>query len=338
MNSAKQLIEQFSQELSKISSLKDLEQLRLVYIGKNGLVKSLFNSIKSIPDNERKEYLESINECKKFVEDSLEQTFKRINNQDVERRIAQEWSDLSLPSTTQSAGALHPLTLIQRKCMQVLFLLGFKYVDGPEIETPYHNFDALNIPEHHPARDAQDTFWLNDKLLLRSHTSTVQIRVLENEKQFPIKVISSGRVYRNETVDATHLACFHQFEGLWVDKGIKFSHLKGTIKFLLDYIFGEQWEYRFKPKYYPYTEPSLGVDIRLKGSNSEWLTILGAGMIHPNVLISTGHDPKTVSGFAFGLGISRMVTMANGINNMKSLYEGDLRVHQAISKKIMLED
>lgn len=179
----------------------------------------------------------------------------------------------------------------------------------------------------------QDTFWLDGGLLLRSHTSTVQIRVLENQKDLPIRIASPGKVYRNEAVDATHLACFHQFEGLWVDADVKFSHLKGTMEFIIKNIFGDDWEYRFKPKFYPYTEPSIGVDIRSKTTERNWVTILGAGMVHPTVFKMTGHDPNTVSGFAFGLGISRIVAMAHHVSDLKSLYESDLRVHQGLARK-----
>ena len=199
--------------------------------------------------------------------------------------------------------------------------------------------DALNIPEHHPARDMQDTFWLQDNFLLRSHTSTVQIRALEAAKaegrDLPLKIVAPGRVYRNETVDATHLACFHQFEGLWVDHDVTFSELKAVLEFTVREIFGDDWELRFKPKFYPYTEPSIGIDIRLKDQDGQgagkWLTILGAGMVHEHVFENTGFDPKTTKGFAFGLGVSRIVAMAYGVESMRSLYESDLRVHQRLS-------
>lgn len=328
-----QLKQQFLQDIDSLESLENLEDLRLFYMGKKGLIKKLFHEILAAPPKERKELTQKFNEFKKYVEEVFLQSFEIIRKKEIGKKINEEWVDLSLPGIALERGSLHPLTHIQRKCLEVLSLLGFQFSDGPEVETPYHNFDALNIPEHHPARDQQDTFWLEKGLLLRSHTSTVQIRKLKEEKILPIKIVSPGRVYRNETVDASHLACFHQFEALWVDKEVKFSHLKGTIDFLIKHIFHEEWEHRFKPKFYPYTEPSIGVDIRKKGENTEWLTILGAGMIHPNVFRHTGHDPNHISGFAFGLGISRMATLAHGVTNMKSLYESDLRVHQALSRK-----
>lgn len=327
------LTEEFSTALTRIETSEQLEQLRLGYVGKKGVVKDLLDQVKSVAVEERKTVASKVNEFKQYVEESLSTAQASIQQKETNNKIQAEWQDVSLPSTGLERGALHPLSHIERKCLDVLNLLGFQFVEGPEVETPFHNFDALNIPEHHPARDMQDTFWLDNNLLLRSHTSTVQVRVLQNTQELPIKIASPGRVYRNEKVDATHLACFHQFEGLWVDKGVTFAHLKGTLEFIVQNIFGKEWDYRFKPKFYPYTEPSIGVDIRSKDGDGKWLTILGAGMVHPNVFTKTGHDPEKVSGFAFGLGISRMVTMAHQVTNMKSLYEGDLRVHHGLARK-----
>lgn len=333
MLTTEQLKIQFQQEISSVHTLEKLEELRLFYMGKKGLLKNLFLNNSSIQGSDLRERMQTLNKFKSYVEAVLSQTEELIKKKEIEKKIKQEQVDLSLPGTLLEQGSLHPLTNMQRRCLDVLSVLGFQFTDGPEVETPYNNFDALNIPEHHPARDHQDTFWLEENLLLRSHTSTVQVRKLKAEKNLPIKIVSPGRVYRNETVDATHLACFHQFEGLWVDTDVKFSYLKGTIDFLIKNLFEDAWEYRYKPKFYPYTEPSFGVDIRKKGDESEWITILGAGMVHPNVFLHTGHDPNHIRGFAFGLGVSRMVTLAHGIKSMKSLYESDLRVHQMLSKK-----
>ncbi len=324
---------EFFSSIEQVNSIEQLEKVRVFYLGKKGVIKDLFAEMKLIQDSERVTYSQQLNAFKQYIESTLQATECALKKKETDRRIKEEWVDLSLPGTTNQRGALHPLTQIERNCLDVLYMLGFKFVDGPEVETPFHNFDALNIPEHHPARDMQDTFWLDNQLLLRSHTSTVQIRVLENEKELPIKIASPGRVYRNEAVDATHLACFHQFEGLWVDEGVKFSHLKGMLEFIIKNIFGNDWDYRFKPKFYPYTEPSIGVDIRSKTKDAKWITVVGAGMVHPNVFKFTGHDPEKISGFAFGLGVSRMVTMAHKVENMKSLYEGDLRVHQNLARK-----
>lgn len=333
MRTISTLKEDFSAALASVETSEQLEQLRLRYVGKKGIIKDLINHINSVASEDRKAVASTVNEFKRFVLESLSTTQVFIQRKETDINIRKEWLDISLPGTGLERGALHPLSHIERKCLDVLNLLGFQLVEGPEVETPFHNFDALNIPEHHPARDMQDTFWLDNGLLLRSHTSTVQVRVLEGTQNLPIKIVSPGRVYRNEEVDATHLACFHQFEGLWVDRGVNFAHLKGTIEFIVEHIFGKEWEFCFKPKYYPYTEPSIGVDIRLREGDGKWITILGAGMVHANVFTKTGHDPKEVSGFAFGLGISRMVTMAHQVTNMKSLYESDLRVHRGLAKK-----
>jgi phenylalanyl-tRNA synthetase alpha chain len=324
---------EFQDAIKKVVTHHDLEQLRLLYAGKKGLFRRYFSQMKEVSSEDKLALARQLNEFKSYVESSLEHTLQVILENDLEKSISEEWTDLSLPGTVIEKGAAHPVTLIIRKCLSVMNLLGFEFIDGPEIETAFHNFDALNIPKYHPARDAQDTFWLENGLLLRSHTSTVQIRMLEKTRDLPLRIVSPGRVYRNESVDASHLACFHQFEGLLVDKGVKFSHLKATIEFITSSIFGEDWEFRIKPKHYPYTEPSIGVDIRQKQSGSHWITVLGAGMVHPNVLKFTGHDPMSVSGFAFGLGLSRMVAMAYQVTDMKSLYENDLRVHRALANK-----
>lgn len=230
--------------------------------------------------------------------------------------------------------------------MAVMRQLGFEFVDGPEVEHPFYNFDALNIPEHHPARDMQDTFWVQGGWLLRSHTTTVQARVLERQPQLPIRVASYGRVYRNEAVDATHLAMFHQFEGIWLDRGLSFAHLKGTLSFIARALYGDH-RIRFKPKFYPYTEPSVGVDLECSvchghgldmGRQCEachgagWVTILGAGMVHPKLLLEFGYDPEQVTGIAFGLGTTRMAAQKTGASKVRSLYEQDQRVMRTLKR------
>ena len=223
---------------------------------------------------------------------------------------------------------------------------GLTLVDGPEVEHPYYNFDALNIPKHHPARDMQDTFWVDGGWLLRSHTTTVQARVLEARPALPVRICSYGRVYRNEAVDATHSAMFHQFEAIWVDEGLTFAHLKGTLRFIAEALYGGQ-RIRFKPKFYPYTEPSAGLDLACSvcdgtgihnGRTCEachgagWLTILGSGMVHPKMLKEFGYDPERVTGIAFGLGTLRMAAQKSGASRVRSLYEQDQRVMQTLKR------
>jgi phenylalanyl-tRNA synthetase alpha chain len=229
--------------------------------------------------------------------------------------------------------------VVERRCLSILQRLGFTLVDGPEVEDEFHNFDALNIPKHHPARDMQDTFFVNGGLLLRSHTTTVQARVLGERRPLPIRVASAGRVYRNEAVDATHLAMFHQLEGLWIDRGLGFAHLKGVLLAVAEGLYGPGHHFRFKPKFYPYTEPSVGMDIRCTACEGAgcaachgagWVTIIGAGMVHRNVFTTFGYDPDEVSGIAFGWGTTRLAAQLVSIARVKSLYESDLRVHQAM--------
>lgn len=320
----------FLARLSAASDLARIEELRRAFLGKQGIVKSQLSLLRDANPTKQREIAIQLNALKEMIENSLAERLERVRVTERMQKIESEWLDLSLPGCKVEQGSIHPLTRVLRRCVAVLNQLGFSQVEGPEVETAFNNFDALNIPEHHPARDVQDTFWLENGFLLRSHTSTVQVRTLLNGRELPIKIVSPGRVYRNENVDATHLASFHQFEGLAVDARLSFGDLKAVIDHIISNLFGDEWEHRYKPKYYPYTEPSIGVDIRSRRDGGRWLTVLGAGMVHPNVFRATGHDPDKVSGFAFGLGISRMVAMAYGVSSMRTLYESDLRVHRAL--------
>lgn len=326
--------EKLNQQLEIAVDISSLEAIRIEYSGSKGVVKNLFNELKKITDFDKKKAVaEKLNEFKDFVETEIKAKKESIENREIDKKILVENIDLSFPGVIQKRGARHPLSQVEKDCLDVLRLIGFEYVDGPEVETPFNNFDALNIPEHHPARDMQDTFWLENNLLLRSHTTTVQARILKERKELPIRIVSPGRVYRNEAVDATHLATFHQFEGLYIDKKVKFTELKGTIEFIIKETLGTNWLIRFKPKFYPYTEPSIGVDISEKSFNPDWLTIGGAGMVHPQVFRKLGHNPNEVSGFAFGLGISRMVSLIHNLSHIKTLYENDIRVHKKVAHK-----
>ncbi|MEL6343905.1 MAG: phenylalanine--tRNA ligase subunit alpha, partial [Myxococcota bacterium] len=252
---------------------------------------------------------------------------KTIDARAMQGRLEAERMDLTMPGIAPRRGSRHPLTAVERRCMAVMRQLGFRRVDGPEVELQYFNFDALNIPKHHPARDMQDTFYVDGDLVLRTHTTSVQARALSKSPPLPFKIVSQGRVYRNEAVDATHLAMFHQFEGIWVEEGLTFAHLKGVLAFIVETLYGEG-KIRFKPKFYPYTEPSIGVD--LQTADGGWVTILGAGMIHPKLLINFGYDPDKVAGIAFGLGTTRMASAAVGIDTVKPLYDQDLSLQSAL--------
>lgn len=339
--------------LTDLASAEDpaaVERVRTTHLGGKAPIKGLLKGLGAVAAEERPAVAQLVQAVQREIEDTLTAKKVAIEAAAVSARLEAEWTDLSVPGIATPAGSEHPVSAVERRCMELMRRLGFVAVEGPEVETPFYNFDALNIPEHHPARDMQDTFWLQGgQHLLRSHTTTVQARVLEDlgrrqragEDVLPMRVVSLGRVYRNEAVDATHLAMFHQFEGIWVDRGLTFAHLKGTLAFVVGELFGKDRRIRFKPKFYPYTEPSVGVDVacvRCDGAGCEachgagWVTILGAGMIHPKVFRTFGFDPAEVTGIAFGLGTTRMAAQWAGVSKVRSMYEGDLRVHAALSR------
>ena len=336
-------IEQFHADLASAQTPEALQELRSKYLGKKSYVKTALKSLGTMPADERPKFAKDVNEAQTAIERELDEAVARVARIAADKQIESEWQDLTMPGIAQERGSVHPLTQVQQVCMDVMRRLGFELAEGPEVETPYFNFDALNIPENHPARDMQDTFWLPNNLLLRSHTTTVQARVLQSKPPLPIKVVSPGRTYRNEAVDATHLAMFHQFEGIWIEEGLTFGDLKGTLLEIAKSIYGADHRFRFKPKYYPYTEPSVGMDIQCavchaKDENCRacggagWVTILGSGMVHPKVFMEFGYDHTKLSGIAFGLGISRIAAQAAGIKAIKPLYEQDLRVHRSIHR------
>jgi phenylalanyl-tRNA synthetase alpha chain len=333
----------FRSALAAATTPDALNEVRTQFLGKKSYVKTALKSVGAMPCDQRAAFAKEINDAAAAIERELEEASARIAEAAVARQIASEWQDLTMPGIAQQRGSVHPLTQVHTKAMNVMRRLGFTLEEGPDIESPYYNFDALNIPENHPARDMQDTFWLPNNLLLRSHTTTVQARVLEKKPPLPIKVVAAGRVYRNEAVDATHLAMFHQFEGIWVEEGLTYGDLKGTLLEVARSIYGEEYAFRFKPKYYPYTEPSVGMDMectvcRRQNDNcptckgAGWITILGSGMIHPKVFIEFGYDHTKVSGIAFGIGSTRIASQAAGLTTLKPMYEQDLRVHRTMHR------
>jgi phenylalanyl-tRNA synthetase alpha chain len=327
-------LDQFRTDLAAADHPAALEEVRRLHTGKKSPIKSAFKELRSVAAEERSTVAAALNQASQTIASELDAATATVAAKALAAQLNAEWQDLSMPGQAARRGARHPLTEVENKCMDVLRRLGFELVDGPEIDAAYYNFDALNIPEHHPARDMQDTFWVTGGLLLRSHTTTVQARVLESKPELPIRIASAGRVYRNEAVDATHLAMFHQFEGLWIDKGLTFANLKGLLSFIAKSLYGEG-RIRFKPKFYPYTEPSVGVDLACAlcdGVGCEachgagWVTILGAGMVHPKVFGEFGYDPDEVTGIAFGLGTTRMAAQWAGVGKVKSLYDQELAV------------
>jgi phenylalanyl-tRNA synthetase alpha chain len=321
----------FRAELAEADSPEAIEQVRRNHTGKQAPLKLALRNLKSVPPEDRKAVAQSINTAQQAVEAELGEAAQRVNAAAMAARLESEWMDLTMPGVSTARGSRHPLTDVERRCMAVMRQLGFVPVDGPEVESPYFNFDALNIPEHHPARDMQDTFWVDNDLVLRTHTTSVQARELSRRPALPFKIVSMGRVYRNEAVDATHLAMFHQFEGIWVDRGLTFAHLKATLAFIIESLYGPG-KLRFKPKFYPYTEPSVGVDLACSNCDGAgcsacsggWVTILGAGMIHPKLLIQFGYDPDEVSGIAFGLGTTRMAAQSVKMDALRPMYVPNL--------------
>ena len=322
----------FEEAALAVRDAKSLEELRTAYLGrKRGHVTLLFEDLKSVPPDERRESGRLVNGLKALVLERLEALEPGLGRAARPARAI----DLTLPGRRRYVGAAHPLTLFQQEIEAVFDSMGFTVEEGPEIETDYYNFEALNFPPHHPARDKWDTLFIKGDLLLRTHTSPVQIRVMERTRP-PIRIICPGRVFRHETPDPTHLPMFMQVEGLVVDEGVTFAHLKGTLEHFLRALFGEKVKVRFRPSFFPFTEPSAEVDIecivcsgrdpacRVCGGTG-WKEILGSGMVHPQVLKNVGIDPERYSGWAFGLGIDRTAMFAFGIPEMRYFYENDLR-------------
>jgi phenylalanyl-tRNA synthetase alpha chain len=338
--------QRFSTLLQQAQTVAELEQLQREFFGKKSELKLAFQNLRSLPPEARAAAATLLNQTQSALEAELGSALKVRAEAELAAKLQAEWQDLSLPGTAPRRGALHPITILEENCLQVLRRLGFVLEEGPEVEQEFYNFDALNIPPHHPAREMQDTFFVTGGLLLRSHTTSVQARILEkaskNGHMLPIKVASAGRVYRNEATDATHLPMFHQLEGFWLEKGLNFKHLTGILSCVAREIYGSSSVFRFKPKFYPYTEPSLGMDIRCTSCEGEgcmachmagWITIIGAGMIHRNVLETFGFDSSEVRGIAFGWGTTRMSSQAVGVKKVKSLYQQDLRLLRAIHRR-----
>lgn len=317
MNSIQAVEKEAREKLQSLRSAEELELFRIAFLGKKGKLNALMEHLKSLSGDEKKNFGIEVNKLKKFIEEEL----SGRKPQTAASHKAADFFDDTLPAILPPRGGIHPITQIIREITAVFEKMGFETVDGPEIETEFYNFTALNIPLDHPSRDGFDTFYTPDGHLLRSQTSTVQIRVMQNRKP-PLRIIAPGRVYRPDAVDASHSFMFHQIEGLMVDESITFSDLKGVLHAFLREIFGADTKIRFRPHFFPFTEPSVEVDIKWgKG----WLEILGAGSVHPNVFQQAGYDPKRVQGFAFGLGVERMAMLRYGIPDIRHFYENDIR-------------
>ena len=320
MSELRELLEQALNEVAGSEDERSLDDTRIRYLGKRGEITQRLKQLGSLPDAERPAAGQAINQAKQQVREALDRRKTELQQEQLSQRLARERIDISLPGRGQRNGGLHPVTLTLQEIERLFVEIGFTVVDGPEIEDDYHNFAALNIPEHHPARAMHDTFYCHADLLLRTHTSNVQVRHM-NETRPPLRVIAPGRVYRCDS-DMTHTPMFHQVEGIMVDEGVTFAHLKGVLEEFAEHIFGEDVPTRFRPSYFPFTEPSAEVDIL--GDNG-WLEILGCGMVHPVVLENVGIDSRKYSGFAFGMGVERIAMLRYGINDIRMFFENDLR-------------
>lgn len=328
-----QLINQAKQGIENAADIGSLEKLRVDYLGKKGQLTEQLKNLKELKEEERREVGKIINQAKDDIQSLLQVRKQALETQKLSEQIAQEQIDVTLPARGVEAAALHPVTLTLEKISHLFVQLGFKVEYGPEVETEFYNFEALNIPSHHPARAMHDTFYFGDGTLLRTHTSPVQIRAMEKMRA-PIKVIAPGRVYRCDS-DVTHTPMFHQVEGLMVDEGITFADLKGTLNAFLQCFFEKPVATRFRPSYFPFTEPSAEVDIACvkcdgKGcricKQTGWLEVLGCGMVHPFVLQQGGIDSTKYQGFAFGLGIERFAMLRYNVDDLRLFFENDMRV------------
>ena len=311
----------------------DLEALRIRYLGKKGELTAVLRGMGKLTAEERPIIGQLANEVREAIETELTARAQAQKAAELDRRLIAEKVDVTVPGTVPAVGHIHPLALIQRDMEDIFIGMGFDIVEGPEVEYDYYNFEALNIPPEHPARDTQDTFYITDNILLRTQTSPVQVRTMEKRRP-PIRIISPGRVYRSDAMDATHSPLFHQMEGLVVDKGITMGDLKGPLEMVAKKMFGEETKVRFRPHHFPFTEPSAEVDVSCfacggKGcrlcKGEGWIEILGAGMVHPNVLRGCDIDPDEYSGFAFGMGVERVTMLKYHIDDIRHLYENDIR-------------
>ncbi len=326
------LKEQLRNEAEQINNEIDLKNFASKYRGNNGIISKLFQELKNLKNKEEKKQKgKEINDLKQYFEELYTEKEKFL----IEKIKQEELKniDVTFPAYNIKKGKLHPLTQVMEEIKSIFLRMGFSIAEGPDIETDYYNFEALNFPIDHPARDMHDTFKIDDKNLLRTHTSPIQVRVMEKQKP-PLKIIAPGRVFRRDAVDASHSPVFHQVEGFMVDKNIRFSDLKGVLDLFTKEIFGKDLKTRFRPSFFPFTEPSAEVDVQCvncmgKGcpvcKQTGWLEILGAGMIHPNVFRAVKYDPEKWTGFAFGMGVERIAMLKYGIDDLRLFYENDLR-------------
>jgi phenylalanyl-tRNA synthetase alpha chain len=333
INQLEEIKSQGIEEINSAKSYDEIQNLRVKYLGKKGLLTGLLRGMGQLTPEERPLVGEKANEIKDFLEEKIESKKEDIKIELLKVQLFEEKIDITIPGKAFKVGNLHPLNKTLEEVKRVFIGMGFEIVDGPEIELDYYNFTALNTPQDHPARDVQDTFYITEEILLRTQTSPMQVRTMEKRNP-PLKILAPGRVYRADAIDATHSPMFHQIEGLALDEGITMGDLKGVLITFARELFGDDRGVRFRPHHFPFTEPSAEMDISCikchgKGcrvcSHTGWLEILGAGMVHPNVIRMAGHDPNKYQGFAFGMGADRIAMLKYGIDDLRLFFESDLR-------------
>lgn len=321
------------ENLNNITDLKVLDELRVKFLGKKGELTQILKSMGSLSAEERPIIGQVANEVRASIEAKIEETKKALGEKQQQLKLKAETIDVTMPGKVHKCGHKHPLTKVTEEIKAIFIGMGYEIVEGPEVELDYYNFEALNIPENHPAKDEQDTFYITKDIILRSQTSPVQVRAMQTTKP-PIRIIAPGRVYRSDEVDATHSPIFHQMEGLVVDKGITMGDLKGALAVFAKELYGSNVKVRFRPHHFPFTEPSAEMDVSCfecggKGcrvcKGSGWIELMGCGMVHPNVLSMQGIDYKIYSGFAFGMGLERVAMQKYGISDLRLLYENDVK-------------
>lgn len=328
-----QLLEHAKTEITQAANLKELEEIRIKFLGKKGEVTNILKDMKNLSAEERPLIGKVANEVRESIEALLDSVKEDKKKLEIEARLKSESIDVTMPSKKTLRGHKHPLNIALDEIKEIFIGMGFKIAEGPEVESVYHNFDALNAPIDHPSRSLSDTFYITEDLLLRTQTSPIQVRTMKNSKP-PIKIIAPGRCFRNDEIDATHSPMFHQLEGLVIDKDITMADLKGTLDMFAKRLFGSQTKTKFRPHYFPFTEPSGEVDVSCFKCGGEgcrfcggsgWIEILGCGMVHPNVLKECGIDPEVYNGFAFGMGLDRITMMKYEIDDIRILFENDVR-------------
>lgn len=342
MESMQEILEKVKTRLTEVNDLSALQEIRNIYLSKKGIISSLMNQMKDLPNEDKPSFGAKVNALKQEVEKLVQAYEDELEVKALNQKLEKDAIDLSLPGKVFTTGSIHPLTLVQKEIEQFFISMGYSVEEGPEVELDRYNFEKANIPQDHPARDMQDTFYINTEYLLRTHTTAIQTRTLEKGNgQIPIKVICPGKVYRKDDDDATHSHQFIQIEGLVVSEKISLADLKGTLESLAKHLFGEGRVIRVRPSYFQFTEPSVEVDVSChicegKGcptcKHSGWIEILGAGMVHPNVLKMAGYDPTQVSGFAFGLGVERVALLKYGVDDIRQFYTNDLRFLQSFKR------